>query len=292
MVRTPNRQRDTDREWRLVTVPYWQGSKALSGHVLLGEVPLQTDLPRSIDGVVIHRRGRGGVPPGPFYLHGGEVSASDRQFWLGEISGARVTVIQTKVEPVGFSVLGQTLVSTVLLPERYPGSRPTGIALGAAGNPDIERVLPHVSRDLQVAEWPTEGAASRPKREYKASPDFLTALDAQFPRLARVSEPIRLTSFEGPEALYVSGNPAVHTPAELRDRDVVVVHTIAKATNLPVVGHAVFTAALIREQKPRSLRSLILSARRDSIVEGVAAQFDVETFTAAEIQKIVLGSGR
>ena len=53
----------------------------------------------------------------------------------------------------------------------------------------------------------------------------------------------------------------------------------------------VFSAALIREQEPRSIRSLIFSAAQGSVVEGIAARFSVETFTSAEIDKIAARGG-
>jgi hypothetical protein len=249
-------------------------------------VPLQTDLRRRVDGVAIKRVGRGGPPPGPFYLDGGSVSAPERQHWLGQIPGARVTVIQTKVEPVGFSVLGQALVSTELLPTRYEACRATGVALGTAGDADLERVVPSVSANLVIAAWPVPEAASRPTREYPRAAHFADLLDARLLALARVPRPVLLTTHEAAEVLYVSGDPAITRREQLSGRDVVVVHTIAKATNLPVVGHAVFSAALIREQQPRSLRSIILATTRDRLVESVADRFGVETHTGDGTDRI------
>src|SRR3954452_10715494 len=130
---------DVDREWRLVTVPYWKSHPVLGLQDLLGEVPLRTDIPRWIDGVTIKRRGRGGAPPLALYLDG--ASPADKKQWLEQIPGSTVTVIQTKVERVGMSVLGQTLLSTVVLPQRYVGARATGIVLGTASDEDLARVL-------------------------------------------------------------------------------------------------------------------------------------------------------
>jgi len=279
--------RDTDREWRFVTVPYWRASEALHDDVLLGEVPLQTDLPRRIDGVAMRRVGRGGPPPGPFYLSGGSISSQEKKHWLSQLPGARVTVIQTKVEPVGFSVLGQTLVSTVLLPRRYQGCRATGIALGTAADADLARILPTVSPQLEIGVWPVDDAGPRPTREYPRAPQLADALEDHL-NLGRVPQPVRLTVFEAAEALFISGDPAITQVEQLRGRDVVVVHTIGKATNLPVVGHAVFSAALIREHAPRSLRSLIVSTARDTAVEAVAREFGVETLTSNQIETYAL----
>ena len=61
-------------------------------------------------------------------------------------------------------------------------------------------------------------------------------------------------------------------------------HTIRKATNLPIVGHAIFSAELIKEQRPRTLRSIILSTARDAAVETVAREFGVTTLTQREIE--------
>jgi hypothetical protein len=249
--------------------------------VLLGEVPLRTDLLRRIDGVALKRAGRGGPVPGPFYLSGGATPAAERRHWLSQIAGSTVVAIQTKVEPVGFSVLGQTLVSTELLPEVYPGCRATGIALGTAGDPDLERILPAVSRKLRVAAWPVEGAKNRPTREYPAAVRLLDQLGAAVRGLQQAPQKVLLTRHESAEALFVSGSSEASSPHDLRGRDVIAVHTIGKATNLPVVGHAVFSAALIREHRPRSLRSIVVATGRDRVVERVAASLGVEIVHAA-----------
>jgi hypothetical protein len=272
--------RDADREWRLVTVPFWRADALIRDHVLLGEVPLRTDLLRRVDGVAVKRVGRGGPVPGPFYLSGRATPAVERRHWLSQIPGSTVIAIQTKVEPVGFSVLGQTLVSTELLPELYPDCRATGIALGTAGDPDLERILPAVSRKLRIAGWPVEGAKNRPTREYPVAARLLDQLGAKVHGLKQVPKKVLLTRHESAEALFVSGSSTVRSPDELRGRDVVAVHTIGKATNLPVVGHAVFSAALIREHRPRSLRSIVVAAGKDGVVERVATAFDIEILHA------------
>jgi hypothetical protein len=274
------RSRDTDREWRLVTVPYWRATPSLRDGVLLGEVPLRTDIARYIDGVVVKRRGRGGPPPGPFYLHGPSTDPADRRFWLQQLPGSAATVIQTKVERVGFSVLGQALVSTVLLPQRYAGARAHGIALGTAGDDDLQRVLPAVTDKVRIAAHPLDQPPARPTREYPPKPELTQLLLGGDYRLVETRIP--LTRFEAAEALLVRGAPNVGAVEDLREREVIVVHTIGKATSLPVVGHAVFSATLIREQEPATLRSIILTARRDHVVEGVAQMFGVETFTGHE----------
>jgi hypothetical protein len=263
----------------LVTVPYWQATPSLRDGVLLGEVPLRTDLSRSIDGVVVKRSRRGGRPPGPFYLRGRVTTPEDKRFWLEQLPDSDTTVIQTKVERVGFSVLGQTLVSTVLFPDRYPGARVQGIALGTASDDDLERVIPAVSDGIRIASYPCAVAPVPPRREYPPAPELLELIANGY---ARVPMPIRLTRFESAEALLVRGAADVREVEDLRGRDVVVAHTIAKATNLPVVGHAVFSAALVREHGPASLRSVILTTRRDAVVEEIARRYGVETFTATE----------
>lgn len=265
----------------MVTVPYWRGDAGIRDHVLLGEVPLRTDLLRRIDGVAVKRVGRRGPVPGPFYLSGGAMPAAERRHWLSQIPGSTVVAIQTKVEPVGFSVLGQTLVSTELLPELYPDCRATGIALGTVGDPDLERVLPAVSRKLRIAAWPVEGVKNRPTREYPVAARLLDQLGAEVRGLGQVAQKVLLTRHESAEALFVSGSSTVSAPDDLRGRDVVAVHTIGKATNLPVVGHAVFSAALIREHRPRSLRSIVIAAGKDGVVERVAAAWGVEILRAS-----------
>lgn len=280
----PGSRRDGDREWRLVTVPWWRATAAVSGHVLLGEVPLRTALPRWIDGVAIKRRGRGDAPPpGPFYLRGAAIDPVERAHWLSQIPRSEVTVIQTKVERVGLSVLGQALVSTALLPDRYPGCRARGVALGTGTDEAFAQVLPAVAPQLKIASYPLEGEPAPPSREYPRAPELLHALVEQLPSHAAALRPIGVTAYESAEAVLTRGAEVPSSAADLRGRDVLVVHTIGKATNLPVVGHAVFAAALLREHEPRSLRSIILAAKPDDLVESVARRYGVETFAAAAV---------
>lgn len=277
-------RRDGDREWRLVTVPWWRATPAVREGVLLGEVPLRTALPRWIDGVAIKRRGRTDAPPpGPFYLRGAALDQEERAHWLAQIPGADVTVIQTKVERVGLSVLGQALVSTTLLPDRFPGCRARGVALGTGADEALARVVPTVSPQLEIASLTLGPEPAPPSREYPRAPELLRALVQQLPSHTLAWRPIGVTAYESAEAVLCRGEKMASAPADLSGRDVLVVHTIGKATNLPIVGHAVFTAALLREHEPRSVRSIILAAKPDEVVEAVARRYGVETFSAAAV---------
>ena len=117
-------------------------------------------------------------------------------------------------------------------------------------------------------------------------PHLADALEVRLPSLRRVPRPLPLTTFEAAEAVFVSGDPDIEDAGQLRGRDVVIVHTIRKATNLPVVGHAVFSAALIKEREPRSVRSVILAMISDPVVEAVASDFSVETLSERDIQRL------
>jgi hypothetical protein len=94
---------------------------------------------------------------------------------------------------------------------------------------------------------------------------------------------VRLSEHEVAEALFVKGSTPVHQLRDLAHRDVVIVHTIGKQTNLPIVGHAVFSRMLVERAGPRSVRTLVLTRARDPIVEEIGRSYGVKFLDGAEL---------
>ncbi len=124
-----------DKEWgptcRFARKEYGPG-------VLIGEFPLYTDggkARRRVDGILI----RGGSQ---FEAHQWfDLDEHARQHWASESHGSKLAVVQTKVAAVGLAVLGQALLSHLLIEERFSPVVLETVALGASVDEELLAVL-------------------------------------------------------------------------------------------------------------------------------------------------------
>jgi hypothetical protein len=263
----PQRTRDHLREWRLVTRPYAEAH--YPGAHTFGEFPFRSgrDLrtPRAIDGIVFKGAGRRkGAAPEP--RRWSELDPEERRYWKQQVAGAKVVSLQSKVERLGLSVLGQALLSGFVLKGDFGAAAVESLALCTADDPDLASVIrtppfsEWVKRDFVAGLPPT-----RPTPEYTRDPDVLKSARARKLASFQPLERFSVNAYQELEVVFVDGLEPVASPSDLAGRHVVVVHTCRKV-HLSLLGHVIFGPELLRPYHPASLESWALVREDDPIL--------------------------
>ncbi|MEZ5101987.1 MAG: hypothetical protein R3C15_19740 [Thermoleophilia bacterium] len=257
-----------DREWE-PTLRF--AERTYGSGVLIGEFPLFTEggkTRRRVDGILI----RGGTR---FEAHQWKdlLEESSTGYWADRLHGGRLVVIQTKLTTVGLAVLGQALLSDLLIAERFNPRALETVALASGADQAISRLLANdLFRRLRVEVDPRY-PPRRPRLEPKREPLLRRAYAQRaLPDWACV-EGFDVTPVHSIEAVYVRGQPVPRSPTDLTGRHVVLVHS-AEKPHLDLIGHVVFGAALVKQiARPASLSSRLVVRRDDRDLTSLLPQF-------------------
>jgi hypothetical protein len=263
----PQRTRDHLREWRLVTRPYAEAH--YPGARTFGEFPFRSgrDLrtPRAIDGIVFKASGRRkSAAPEP--RRWSQLDGAERRYWKQQVAGANVASLQSKVERLGLSVLGQALLSAFVLRHDFAAGAVESLALCTADDPDLASVIER----LPFSEWVKRDVVAglppaRPAPEYTRDPDVLKSPRARKLGSLQRLEKFRVNAHQELEVLFVEGLEPVDSPRDLTGRRVVVVHTCRKV-HLSLLGHVIFGPELLRPYHPASLESWAFVREDDPVL--------------------------
>jgi hypothetical protein len=257
-----------DREW----IPTLECARSLGiNGQLVGEFPLWTgrrsEIRRRVDGVF--------VAGGSSFVAAQwkEMSADEREAFVAQLRGGRLTVIQTKLSALGLAVAGQALLTARLLGQRFSPSSIQAVALCTGEDAVVASVLAHAPFRVGVAYTETRNSrrpALEPKREPELRRQFAAAhLDGW---LAYERWP--LTSLNCVEALYVDGKTPVNSLEDLSDRRVVLLHS-SRRLHLDLAGYVAVAPAVIRHHvQPLELTSIAIVSEDDPPITSCLEMFE------------------
>jgi hypothetical protein len=271
-----------DREW----LPTCTFAGTLGRGELVGEFPLWTgargEIRRRVDGILI-RNSQASQPLRSRQWQ--DLSDHEKSAWTEQMQGGDLVVVQTKLTVIGLAVLGQALMSDLLIRDRFGPTRLETVALCTGPDPVLEEVLAQSATWNHVrVEVIPELVAKPPRIEPTREPDMRRAFAAKRLPGWTCLEKFPLTRFQRAEALYVRDADGMQTADDLSGRDIVFINS-SERLHLDLLGHVVLSPAIVNHlARPSSVRSLALVRHDDPALSAYAPKFD-------DVEIEVVGSG-
>ena len=77
-------------------------------------------------------------------------------------------------------------------------------------------------------------------------------------------------------------NPNSQNPNDIEGRDVIAIQTKANRLGMYLLGQAFFTRELLKQLKPRSIKTVAICGKPDEILEPIATEFEIEVIVIPE----------